>query len=121
MKIDVYRNLNNDCLSVRSREPDDYGKVVSHESKVHVRDVEFVVQEAGQKRCRKEGVKNVHAFVRGEWDDTVSVIYGNYVTYNPYKHDNFYSPDIGSEVVAANEAIVTTDGVYANDPKVLTE
>lgn len=119
MKIDVYRNLNDDCLSIRSREPEDYGQVVAHKQKISVRDAEFVVQESGQQKCREEGVKNVHAFVRGEWDDTVTVLYGNYITYNPYKHDNFYSPDLDAEVEAADEVIVTTNGVYANDPKVL--
>jgi len=121
MKIDVYRNLNDNCLSVRSRETEDYGIVVSHEEKVHMSDVSFVVQDAGQRKCREEEVKNVHAFVRGDWDDRVSVHFGDFVTYDPFSHDRFYSPDKKSYVESAAEVVVTKSGVYANGLKLANE
>lgn len=113
MKVDVYLNLNKDCISVKSREQDTYGQVVAHRPKVHLRDVEFVVQPAGRKKCRRTKVKNVHAFVRGEWDETVTVHNGNFVTYNPFRHDHFYSPDLDGYVESAEYAAVTTKGVFA--------
>ena len=67
-RVDVYRNLHEDCYSIRSRETDsdEYGNVIGHAHGVLLRDAEFVVQEAGQAKCRETGVKNVHAVVRGE-------------------------------------------------------
>lgn len=83
-RVDVYRNLQDDCLSIRSAErsagstagdrrstgsrdtdSDDYGTVIGHADLVLLSDAEFVVQEAGQERARETGVKNVHAVVRG--------------------------------------------------------
>jgi hypothetical protein len=113
MKVDVYLNLNRDCVSVKSRESGDYGIVVSHEHKVHLRDVEFVVQKAGQQKCREQKVKNVHAFVRGKWDENVTVHDGDYVTYNPFRHDEFYSPDLDAYVSSADRVAVTRKGVFA--------
>lgn len=114
MKIDAYANLNRDCISVRSRESEDYGLVVAHEQQVRMRDVEFTVQPAGQERCRETGVKNVHAFVRGEWDQRVSVISGAHVIYDPYTQDSFFTPKTGDAVSTAETALVTRSGVYAD-------
>lgn len=113
MKIDCYINLNKGCVSIKSRESDDYGKVIAHREKVCMRDIEFVVQPAGRDRCRAEQVKNVHAFVRGKWDETVEIIDGDYVTYNPFKHDEFYSPDRDAYVSTAETAAVCQKGVFA--------
>lgn len=113
MKVDTYINLNDDCVSVRSREAEDYGCVVSHEHKVHLRDVEFVVQPAGRERCLDEGRKNVHAFVRGVWDETVTIVDGEYVTYDPFEYEEFYAPELNSYVTSADRAAVTRCGVYA--------
>jgi len=113
MKVDVYVNLNRDCVSVRSRESEDYGTVVAHEPKVHLRDVEFVVQEAGRQKVVEQGVKNVHAFVRGEWDEKRNVVDGIYVTYDPFEYEQFYSPDVQSYVVSADRCAVSTAGVFA--------
>lgn len=113
MRVDCYLNLNDDCVSVKSRESGDYGVVVSHEQKVHLRDVEFVVQPAGRENCRKEKVKNVHAFVRGKWDESVNIIDGDYVTYNPFRYDEFYSPDLDAYVTSAERVAVTQKGVFA--------
>jgi len=115
MKVDVYLNLNRDCVSVKSRESETYGKVVSHEPKVHLRDVEFVVQPAGREKGREQKVKNVHAFVRGKWDENVTIHDGDYVTYNPFRHDHFYSPELDAYVAEASEVAVTRKGAFAKD------
>lgn len=99
MKVDVYKNLHKKCMSVRSREKDNYGKVVEHTNDLVLKDVEFVVRSTGRYRVLHEGRKNVHAFVRGRWirdskslknldlgpllDDKVQV------TYNPYRYSTF--------------------------------
>lgn len=67
MKADVYRCLKDhkDTWSVRSRETEDYGIVRCHTDWVLMKDVEFVVQDAGRARAINEEARNVHAFARG--------------------------------------------------------
>lgn len=113
MKVDCYLNLNRDCVSVRSRESDDYGTVVSHQPKVHINSPEFVVQSAGREQVRDTGVRNVHAFVRGEWNEREKVLYGEPVTYNPYEYDQFVHPDTEKPVESAELCMVSTSGVLA--------
>ena len=60
-RVEVYRNLHNDKLSVRYG-----GKVVGHVDSIWLRDATFAVQPAGRDRVRREKKKNVHAFVRGK-------------------------------------------------------
>jgi hypothetical protein len=121
MKVDVYRNLNKECWSVRSRETDNYGKVVDHTDTIIVVDAEFVVQPAGLKRTRETGVKNVHAFVRGikesqqdysdlldEWGEP---IYN--VTYDPFKKDHFYLRGSGKKIESSPLVYMSIDnGVF---------
>lgn len=114
MKVDVYRNLNDDCISVRSRESEDYGAVVSHEQKVHISDAVFVVQQSGRQRVIESGQKNVHAFVRGKWDESEKVICGEPVTYNPYEYGHFVHEETEQPVASAELVAVTTGGVSAN-------
>jgi len=113
MKVDVYRNVSDDCLSVRSREQEDYGVVVSHQQKTHLRDVEFVVQESGRKKFCESGRRRAHAFVRGIWDETVRVIAGEKVTYNPFEYEHFVHEQSGRAVAEAERTAVTTNSVYA--------
>ena len=89
-KIDVYRNLHDDCWSVRQA-----ARVVCHTNYITLRDCEYIVQPAGRRRVLVERKKNVHAFVRGylcnprESDHTAPFSW-EYVKYNPYKADAFY-------------------------------
>lgn len=104
MNVDVYWNLHKQCYSVRDRAT---GKVVQHKSTLVLADVQFVVQPAGRERVRREGKKNVHAFLRGRicdlfWDDLLWVDYRTQqeVTYNPYKDETFVlrpDPVLGRE------------------------
>jgi len=115
MKVDVYRNLNDGCLSIKSRESSDYGHVVAHKPKVSLRDVEFVVREAGQQKTRDSGTRNVHAFARGVWDERVQVLYGDHITYDPFEHDTFVTVEDERPVREAGKAVVTTDGIFASN------
>lgn len=115
MRVDIYRNLNNDCLSVKCLVPgsDRYGIVVSHEQKVHIQSPEFVVQDAGRERARETSRRNVHAFVRGEWDENKKVVCGEPVTYNPFKYDYFVHAETKEPVASADLCMVSTSGVSA--------
>lgn len=66
MHVDVYLNLNMSrpgapVLSIRHR-----GLVIGHARAVRIDGATFPVQPAGRQRVLDSGVKNVHAFVRGE-------------------------------------------------------
>jgi hypothetical protein len=95
-RIEVYRNLHNDTFSVRRN-----GKVVKHLANwqtIFLKDVKFAVQPAGREKVRREGKKNVHAFIRGTYlapstfPHTTSEFKDKcteWVTYNPYQNDHF--------------------------------
>lgn len=60
MVVWVYRNLHKKCYSLMQN-----GHVVAYADRFCLKDVTFRVREAGLKRCRKTGKKNVHAFMIG--------------------------------------------------------
>lgn len=91
MRVEVYFNLHKYTWSVRSART---GRVILHTNKVHIRDPEFVVRQAGRERVLREGKKNVHAFVRGEATYFDDIDYENrpmldIIGYNPYKYVGF--------------------------------
>ena len=98
MRSQVYYNLHKKCYSVRQN-----GRVVDHADSVVLTDCRFLVQPAGREKVRRTGVKNVHASVTGvvipahpkapviiatDCNFMMSDDY-DYVSYNPYKYDNF--------------------------------
>lgn len=98
MRVDVYKNLNRDCYSVKMMDPghEDYGIVLDHVEEIQLEDVEFVVQESGRQRVIEEGRKNVHAFVRGTVREGSELsVYGDRTpfTYNPYEMEKFQTVD----------------------------
>lgn len=91
MRVEVYFNLHKYVWSVRSAKT---GRVILHTDKVHIRNPEFVVRQAGRERVLREGKKNVHAFVRGEATYFDDFDYENrpmldIIGYNPYKYVGF--------------------------------
>jgi hypothetical protein len=110
-KVDVYWNLHRKVWSVRHR-----GKVVAHLDKVALRDVEWVVQPAGNRRAREEQRKNVHAFARGRVipQEVGWVALRTHccwrVTYNPFQHESFVLHYDGeTKVHASKQAWMTID------------
>lgn len=107
--VDVYLNVNDMCLSVRSRETETRGLVVEHAQSLVVTDVEFVIQPAGRAKARETGVKNPHAFIRGTRqlscdspaDPTVPI------TYDPFEYDSFVRAD-------TERPVSTAETVYAS-------
>ena len=111
MRVEVYFNLHKYIWSVRSART---GRVILHTDKVHIRDPEFVVRQAGRNRVLREGKKNVHAFVRGDatyFDDFDPDYHPNYldytlVSYNPYKFDTFVDVHDTTPVRKAKRAML---------------
>lgn len=103
MLVEVYKNSHKNCFSVRdclSR------KILGYSNRLVLRNCKFVVQQGGRNRVLKEKKKNVHAFVRGNFDteehnitnsggdlffiynNTRPFLY-NEIRYNPYKNKCF--------------------------------
>ena len=88
-KVRVYRNLHKKCVSVKQG-----GIVRCHATNVVLKDCKFIVSEAGQQRVRKEGRKNVHAFIEG-YVKSARIVnkmldFGwNTVSYDPYHVDHW--------------------------------
>jgi len=61
MQVFVYCNIRTKNLSIRALAGPYKGKVVASAERVALKDVEFKVSEAGRRRVRKTGRKNVHA------------------------------------------------------------
>jgi len=83
MKVKVYYNLHKHCFSVQHK-----GIIIAHRDIVCIKNATFTVREAGRQKVLREGRKNVHAYVVGEWVDACEVV-GEAVTYNPYKYSTF--------------------------------
>jgi hypothetical protein len=84
-RVYVYFNLHRKCFSVRQS-----NKVVQHANRVCLRDVRYLVGDAGRKQVLKTGTKNVHAGVSGYYVDYVPVPWISFnVTYNPFIYDSF--------------------------------
>lgn len=93
-RVDVYRNLNNACLSVRNfvSGHEDYGNVIAHTDGIRLVDVSFVVQDSSQRDAKNayeeqgdeaEGARNLHAFARGQCS-TFDIVDGTPITYQPF-------------------------------------
>jgi len=89
MRVEIYWNLHKKMYSVRDAKT---GRVVAHTYQSTIKDAEFVVRQSGNRKVRETGVKNVHAFVRGELRDldiTDEAWDWDRITYNPYKYTSF--------------------------------
>ena len=89
-RIRAYYNLHRKCFSVQDYKT---GLVIEHTDKLFMTNAMFVVRKSGNERVKKEGKKNVHAFVNGirqpKWQNTDHC--NNYeVKYNPYTMDFFH-------------------------------
>ena len=98
MRVQVYRNLNRGCFSIRDKKT---RKVLHHASTVVLTNCRFVVRPGGRKRTLETRQKHVHAWVEGDlysFDDERSkrtaqlfdeIFQCPRAYYNPYKVDQF--------------------------------
>lgn len=83
---DVYWNVRRKVYSIRSE-----GRVRWHTTNVLVANAQFKVSVKGQARVIVEGVKNVHAYIRGEIHrppEWFRMEHGTLLTYRPYEIDD---------------------------------
>ena len=102
-KVEVYFNLHKKCWSIRQA-----GVPVVHADFIEIKDPQFVVQQGGNARVRREKKENVHAFVRGYLTERVGIFPKNQklVTYNPYKHTSFVERGSGKPICSAQYAVL---------------
>ena len=102
-KVEVYFNLHKKCWSIRQS-----GASVIHADFVEIKEPQFVVQQGGNARVRREKRKNVHAFVRGYLTERVGIFPKNQklVTYNPYKHTSFVERGTDKPICNAEYAVL---------------
>ena len=91
LKVEIYKNSNRKCWSVRAYTSK---KVIGHVDRIHIDNAKFHVQPGGRARVLREGVKNVHAFVTGTlvsanqyYPDSWG--YSEEIVYDPYMHSSF--------------------------------
>ena len=84
-RVQVYYNLHKHCYSIRQS-----GRVIGHTDSIVLRAARFNVAPAGRDKVRATGVKNVHATVSGYVvDNPKPAIPEHFVSYNPFKYDQF--------------------------------
>lgn len=122
-RVFVYKNLHENCWSVRDKES---GHVVAHADRVELTQVQLKVGAAGRERVLREQSKNVHAGLEGNLQ-TVQLkgfpsqryTHGpaaadakapELVTYNPYKYSSFVIKDDETPVFQADRAVLDSDG-----------
>lgn len=108
MRVEIYWNLHKKMYSVRNVKT---GRVVAHTYTATVTNPEFVVRQSGNRKVRETGVKNVHAFVRGELyslDVIDDMWIMDRITYNPYKYTTFVHQDNEQPIRKAKLAALMT-------------
>lgn len=119
MIVDVYVNLHKTrkagqrIYSVRSVKT---GRVVDHLSRLVLMNPRFSVQQGGRAKVNKTKRKNVHAFVRGELDNSLEGLFlfdklPKRVSYNPYRLPFFFDVTDESPVKSGVKAILDESGV----------
>ena len=114
-KVEVYRNLRRRCWSVRSNKT---GIVIDHVTEVELEDCELVVRQAGREKVRREGVKNVHAFVKGYMvkgeceiaNCSCHIEDPRTISYDPYSNESFIATRTNQPVKKAKHILLTSNG-----------
>lgn len=110
---EVYRNTNRKGVVYTIRQN---GYVVAHADEVCLTNAEFHVSEAGRKRVKKTGTKNVHAWIRGDICLQKGEA-GNWfgITYNPHKNKEFIRLDTGKPIKKATFVTLNQHGVFGDN------
>lgn len=142
-KVFVYRNLHQQCWSVKSLYGRHYGRVILHCTAVDLSQAFFKVNEKGRQRVLDEKSKNVHAGVVGYLEGAhvlterytelypANVIHDHVtgwakpdnwdeVTYNPYKFDSFVYSDNHNPATGEFHVMLCDDMTVLATKKVFT-
>ncbi len=113
--VEVYRNTSRKGVVYSIRQD---GIVRAHADELFLVNAEFIVREAGRKRVKRTGTKNVHAWVRGELatfvkPDKYDKRALHQVKYDPRKLKTFVKVKTGKAIKEAPAVSLTSKGVFA--------
>lgn len=118
-QVRVYRNLHRKLYSIQTYVKGKGWRVADYADSFSLRNVEFVVKNAGRERVRQEKRKNVHAYATGTLtylpDPYTFLDTSSRVTYDPYTMETF-EVDTGRDwepIYKAKYAHFTKDGAWA--------
>lgn len=115
-KVEINFNLQKFCLSMRETKPKAKKK---HRKSILIKDASFAVQRAGHKKAVESGVRNVHAYVRGElieMSKNKEIIEnlkksGKKVRYNPFRMNNFHDENM-NPILESEHAYLEGNLIY---------
>ena len=118
-KVFVYRNIRKSKDSHTYSVKGSDGRVQMHTQDIGLTDPEIKVSEKGKARVRKEGVKNVHAGIKGVISKIDNDKYHwREITYDPKKYETFIFRDTKEPVEKPDAILLTPKGAVAGFQKV---
>ena len=115
-------NLNIGGLSTKYISGKKYGRLYKHAQTAIIKDAVMRVQSGGHSRCVSQGVRNVHAFVRGETMLDTNVLpilcsrHFEIVRYNPFEADHFFMAESNIKVTGAKIVVLQDKEMFAFKP-----
>lgn len=110
-RVRMYKNLNNGMMSIMSwnNRYGDKARVIAHVEDILLENCKMIVQPAGNRKAKREKVRNVHAFVEGDvnLNDDRDMIWDGYLYYNPFKLNHF-------NLVKGNNNEIIRESRYVN-------
>lgn len=105
--VEVYRNLHNDLFSIRDKKTK---LVLAHGNNFSLwGNCKFIVNDGGRKLVNKNMVKNVHAWIEGEFlseTSQIRLLNMRQLTYNPYKNNSFIDTKNKEKLTILNDTFV---------------
>ena len=111
-KVKVYFHFRTKKFSVLALEGPFKNKVVAHTDKIKLYNCEFLVNEKRRLEVLKKKSKNVHAYVKGTFENQDTVL-GERVYYNPYLYENFVNGD-GTPLFNHYQVSLENKKIYLN-------
>jgi hypothetical protein len=113
--VQVYRNLNRDCYSIRDKRT---GLVVAYCSSATLSDARFVVSGTGRARVLKTGVRSVHAYIEGPFVSAEGTkdAFSKVGYYNPFVTETFIDEQTSLPITNSKIAHCQDTRVYFRDP-----
>jgi hypothetical protein len=113
----VYFNLHKRLFSVTQKNERNNWAVIAYTNYIQLKNVKFIVSEAGRQRVLREKRKNVHAFLEGfRCYVLANHFHPRRITYNPYKSDSFMCPFMGIERVESSKYAMLNIDSRTNKP-----
>jgi len=116
--VDVAFNLHKGDLSFRATTGERRGRVIHYCNLVLLKDARFRVLKAGHEKAIKTQCRNIHAFVRGEVIEDLSVVEDcqdwTRIHYNPFIANTFTEDGTYAPIEQARYVLLLNQQMYAH-------